>query len=137
MPQPNPAWPAAAPPGTPAQWPQDTLQWAMIAHLSGLSGLVTGMPFLGPLIVYLVKKDENPIVVAHAKEALNFQLSVTLYLVLGVILCVVLAFIVIGFFLIPVVAGIAIAGYVMAVIAGLKAQQGLWYRYPATIRFLN
>ena len=106
--------------------------WAVAAHLSGLS-LYLGIPFgniLGPLIIWLIKKDESPYAEAQAKEALNFQISLTLYGI-GVAL---LSLVVIGFFLIPV---LFVLHIVLTIVATLRASEGKAYRYPLTIRLIS
>jgi uncharacterized protein len=126
---------AAAPAAAPAF--AQSRQWAMFAHLSALAGLVIGLNFLGPLIIYLVKKDEDPYVAANAREALNFNLSVFLYLLGGGIAAVILTLVLIGILLFPVLFAIAIAWIVLTIIAGIKANGGESYRYPFTIRFVS
>jgi uncharacterized protein len=105
-------------------------QWAMIAHLSALAGLVIGLNWLGPLIVYLVKKDEHPFIADQSREALNFNLSVFIYLIVSAILIVV----VVGLLLLPVV---AIAWLVLTIIAAMRASNGEQYRYPLTVRLVT
>ena len=122
--------------GTPVS-ERDARQWAMFAHLSALLGLLIGLPFVGPLVIYLVKKDDHPFVADQAREALNFNLSIFLYEVAGTIAAVVLAIVIIGFLLIPVVIAIAIAWLVLVIVAGVKANGGENYRYPFTIRFVS
>jgi uncharacterized Tic20 family protein len=112
-------------------------QWAMFAHLSALAGLVIGLNFLGPLIIYLIKKNEDPYVAANAREALNFNLSVFLYLLGGGIVAVILTLVLIGILLFPVLFAIAIAWIVLSIVAGIKANNGEAYRYPFTIRFVS
>ena len=106
--------------------------WAMLCHLTALSFYI-GVPFgniLGPLIIWLIKKDEMPTVDQHGKESLNFQISMTIYgLVAGL-----LTFVLIGFLLLPIV---VIAQIVFVVIASIKANNGEAYRYPLTIRFIK
>jgi uncharacterized protein len=102
----------------------------MLAHLSALAGLVIGLNWLGPLIIYLVKKDEHPFIADQSREALNFNLSVFLYIIVSAILIV----IVIGFLLLP---AIAIAWLVLTIIAAVRANNGEAYRYPLTIRFVT
>jgi len=59
--------------------PKEEKNWALCAHLSTFSTYI-GIPgFIGPLIVWLVKKDEMPFAAANAKEALNFQISLFIY----------------------------------------------------------
>ena len=105
--------------------------WDVLCHVSALAGFV--VPFgniLGPLILWLIKKQELPSVDAHGKESLNFQISVTIYMAIAAVLVLV----VIGFFL---MIGLAIAAIVLVVIASIKASNGELYRYPMTIRFIN
>jgi uncharacterized protein len=103
----------------------------MIAHLSALAGIVVGgLIFLGPLIVYLVKKDEHPFIAEQSREALNFNLSVFIYVIVSAILIV----LVIGLLLLPAV---AIAWLVLTIIASVRASNGESYRYPLTIRIVS
>ncbi len=106
--------------------------WAVAAHLSGLS-LYLGIPFgniLGPLVIWLIKKDESPYAEDQAKEALNFQLSLTIYGIAAALL----AFVFIGFLLIPV---IFVLHIVLTVVATVKTSEGKAYRYPLTIRLIS
>ncbi|UHQ19448.1 DUF4870 domain-containing protein [Lysobacter sp. KIS68-7] len=106
-------------------------QWAMFAHLSALLGLV--IPFghlLGPLVIWLMKKETMPFVDQQAKEALNFQITVSIALMVAAILIIV----VIGIALLPL---IGIAAIVLAIMAAIKANEGVAYRYPFTLRLIN
>jgi uncharacterized Tic20 family protein len=106
--------------------------WGMLCHLSAFCALL-GIPLghiLGPLVVWLLKKKEHPFIDEQGKESLNFQISMTIYLVVSALLC--LAFI--GFILFPLV---AIADIVLVIIASIKASSGESYRYPLTIRFIK
>jgi hypothetical protein len=110
----------------------DQKTWAWLCHLSALSGFV-GIPLghiLGPLIIWLIKKDTMPMVNEHGKEALNFQISMTIYGVVAALL--ILAFI--GFVLLPVV---VIADIVLVIIATVAASKGQPYKYPFTIRLIK
>jgi len=106
--------------------PSDSKGWAVAAHLLPWIGL----GFLGPLIVWLIKRDEDVFVEWHARESLNFQISMLIYLTVSVILMLVL----IGFLLFIV---LAIFGLVVNITAAIKAANGDWYRYPLIIRFVN
>jgi uncharacterized protein len=111
-------------------------QWDMWCHLSALSGLV--VPFgniIGPLIIWQMKRDDFPSVNEHGKEALNFQLSVLIYIAVAVMGMMFLCFF--GMLLLPVVIGLPIAGAILSVIAGIKANDGGFYRYPLTIRLVK
>jgi uncharacterized protein len=102
----------------------------MIAHLSALAGLIIGLNWLGPLIVYLVKKDEHPFIADQSREALNFNLSVFIYIIASAILII----LVIGIILLPVV---AIAWLILTIMAAVRANNGESYRYPLTIRLVT
>jgi uncharacterized Tic20 family protein len=117
-------------------------QWAMFAHLSALlGGLLTGAVggwgcFLGPLIIWLVKKDTMPFVNDQAKEALNFNITVAVIFLVLWILTVVTLFI--GALLtFPLMAIVGVAALVLIVIAAVKANDGVAYRYPLTIRLIK
>jgi uncharacterized Tic20 family protein len=106
--------------------------WAMLCHLTALS-IYIGIPFghiIGPLVIWLIKKDEFPFVDEQGKESLNFQISVTIYCIVAGLLCVIL----IGFVLLPV---ILVADIVLIIIATVKTNKGESYRYPLTIRFIK
>ncbi|MEZ5454934.1 MAG: DUF4870 domain-containing protein [Lysobacteraceae bacterium] len=106
-------------------------QWAMFAHLSALIGLI--VPFgnvLGPLVIWLVQKDKMAFVDDQGKEALNFQITVFGAAVISFFLM----FILIGFLLIFVV---GLGALVFTIIAAIKANEGVAYRYPLTIRLIK
>jgi uncharacterized Tic20 family protein len=109
---------------------REAQQWGLFAHLSALVGFV--IPFgniIGPLIIWQVKKD-IPFVADHGKEAVNFQITVTIALIVSALLTV----IVIGALLLPVV---GIAALVFTIIAGIKANNGERYRYPFALRLIS
>ena len=122
--------------------PADQRQWAMFAHLSALAGgLLTSTFggwgfFLGPLVIWLMKKDTMPFVEDQAKEALNFNITVSALL----LICIILGFatLMVGFLiLVPVMVVIGIGALVSIVIAAIKANEGVAYRYPFTIRLVK
>lgn len=105
--------------------------WAMAAHLSAFSGVI--IPFgsiLAPLVVWLVKKDSMPFVAEHAREALNFNITVGL---VGLV-CALLTFVLIGFLLLP---ALLVAWVVLTVLAAVAASKGENYRYPFTLRLVS
>lgn len=108
--------------------------WALFAHLSSLSSFV-GIPgFIGPLVVWLIKKDELPFASAQAKEALNFQISLFIY---GLV-CVVLIFTIVGALIaIPGLIALALIEIVFTIIASIQAGEGKSYRYPMTFRLIE
>ena len=112
----------------------DERNLAVISHLSGMAGILVGglVGFLGPLIIYLMKKDSSVYIESQAKEALNFQITLLLISV-G---CVALLVVSCGF-LFPVVFVPMILQFVFAIIAALAVRNGEHYRYPFNIRFLK
>lgn len=126
------------PPPPPMGLSSDERLWAMLGHLSALTGLLTGGigNIVGPLIVWQVKKDSLPFAASEAKEALNFNISWLIWsLALGLVTAV-LMLVFIGVLLIPVLILVGVAWLVLTIIAGLKANEGKAYRYPLTIRFI-
>ncbi|MEZ5545723.1 MAG: DUF4870 domain-containing protein [Lysobacteraceae bacterium] len=106
-------------------------QMGMFTHLSSLAGLI--IPFgniLGPLILWQVKKAEFPFVDDQGKEALNFNITMAIAGLVAALLTLLL----IGFLLLPV---IALAWLVFTIIAALKANEGVAYRYPFTLRLIK
>jgi uncharacterized Tic20 family protein len=106
--------------------------WMVLCHLSALAGLVIPSlgHVLGPLVVWLVKKDEIPQVDVEGKESLNFQLSMSIYMMISAALI----FVLIG---LPMLLVVALADLILTVVAAVKTSQGVLYRYPFTIRFLK
>ncbi len=105
--------------------------WAMLCHLAAFAGYF--FPFggiLGPLICWLSKKDESQWVNFNGKQALNFQLSILLYMVLAVPLC----FIIVG---IPILIFLGFLEVICIVIASVKASKGEEFRYPLNIPFIQ
>lgn len=96
-----------------------------MAILSHVLTFVAG--FLAPLIIYLIKKDESKFIAAHAKESLNFQ--ITIFIVI-----IVLFITIIGILLVWVVGILAL---ILVIIATIRASEGKLYRYPFSIRFIK
>lgn len=105
--------------------------WAMIGHLSSLSGLIVPLGnIIGPLIVWLVKKDTMPFAGEQAREALNFNITMTIAMVVSGILMLVL----IGFLLVAIV---GLAWLVLTIMAAVAASKGESFRYPFTLRLVS
>jgi len=106
--------------------------WAMGCHLASLAGFV-GVPFgniIGPLIVWLLSREQYPEIDEHAKESINFQISLAIYSLIAGLLC----FVFIGLVLLPAV---LIFGIVQVVLASIEANKGNSYTYPYSIRFVH
>jgi hypothetical protein len=127
---------AGATGAAPALGPESR-NWAMAAHLSALVAMVVALAFLGPLVVYLVKRDDDPFVRDQAAEALNFQLSALIYGFVGGIILVILIVLLVGIVLIPVAVAAAIGWLVLVIMGGVRAGRGEAFRYPLTIRFVR
>jgi uncharacterized protein len=110
--------------------PSEERTWGMLAHLSALLGLVIGLSFIGPLIIYLVYRGRSPYVGRQAAEALNFNLTILICSLVSLALII----IVIGFLLLAVV---GIFWLVQVILASVAANNGTEYRYPLTIRFVS
>lgn len=101
---------------------QDERTLAILSHI-----LTIVASFVAPLIIYIIKKDESRFVNAHAKESLNFQITVF-------ILCVGLAITIVGLLLIWAV---CLAALVLEIIATIRASENKLYRYPVNFRFIK
>lgn len=111
---------------------KEARNWAMFCHLAGLAGCI--LPFVGnivgPLILWQLKKDDYPFVDEQGKEAVNFQISMTIYAIVSTFLVI----LIIGLLLLPAV---AIIDLIFLLVAAVKANNGQHYRYPLTIRFIK
>ncbi|MGC8484501.1 MAG: DUF4870 domain-containing protein [Candidatus Baltobacteraceae bacterium] len=104
---------------------------AMLCHLTALAGVI--IPFgnlLGPLIVWLVKRDESPLVDREGKESLNFQISMSIYALISAVF--ILLFV--GF---PMLVAVGLLDLILTIVAAVKTSNGESYTYPLTIRFLR
>jgi hypothetical protein len=111
---------------------RDARKWAMICHIISLVGLLgNGVGYLlAPLIVWLLKKEDDPFIDEQGKEVVNFQIT----MIIAVLICLPLAFVIIG---IPLLVLIAILMTVFPIIAAIKANDGEHYRYPLSYRFIK
>lgn len=120
--------PAPASPGSAAS--ADELNLATIAHGAGIVTSFTSFGFVPPLVLWQINKGVKPYAANEAIEALNFQLTVGLAMIVSWMLMLVL----IGFVLLPLV---WIWGLVMAIIATVKSSRGEPFSYPLTINFIR
>ncbi len=114
---------------------KDERMWAMIAHLSAFAMYCTAVGHIvGPLIIWLAKRDGHPFIDDQGKEVLNFQISWTLYMIANVLLLLTVVGAVVAiplFFVLPVFHVICM------IIGGIKANDGIAFRYPLCIRFIS
>jgi uncharacterized protein len=106
--------------------------WCVLAHALALIGFFVPLAghLVGPLIVWLAKRDDSPEIDAHGKESLNFQISMLIYNAIAAILCLVI----VGFFLLVI---LHILNIVFVIIASIRASEGKLYRYPIAIRLIK
>ena len=105
--------------------------WGMLCHLSALAVFIFPLGnIFGPLIIWLVKKDESPFVDDQGKESLNFQITFTIYCIFAAILTVI-------FIGIILLIALGIAFLILIIIASVKANEGEKFRYPFTIRLIT
>ena len=112
----------------------DDRNLALIAHLSGCAGIVAGglLGFVGPLIIYILKKDTSPYVETQAKEALNFQITLLIVAVACVAVVVVSCGTLFFVAFIPMILQL-----VFGIIAALAVKDGQPYRYPFNLRLMQ
>ncbi len=132
---------AQTPPFTkPEMTDSDRRNWAMAAHLSALVAFLGVPSVVGPLAVWLIKKDADPFIAEHSARALNFNISVLIYTVVAAIATVVIGFATFGLGLliaIPVLMVAFVAWLIFVVQAGVAASRGESYTYPWTIDFVK
>ncbi len=109
---------------------RDERMWGMFCHLASFAYFIPLGNIIGPLIIYLIKKDEYALVEDQGKEVMNFQITMTLFLFVSAILTAIL----IG---ILFLAAVGIFSLVFTIIGALKANEGVFYRYPLCIRFIK
>ncbi len=121
----NPGGSAATVPDSEAR------NFSIFAHLGGFAGYF--IPFgniLAPLVVWILKRDEQPFVDHHGREALNFQISITIYAIVSGLLILVL----VGILLLPLV---LLFDVIMMIVAAVKASNGEHFRYPLSLRLVS
>jgi uncharacterized protein len=113
--------------------------WMVLCHATALAGcfLPAIAHVIGPLIIWLLKRDEFPEVDDQGKESLNFQISMLIYTAVLGVACFVLIFVLVGFLLLPLFGVLYLLDIVFVIVASIKASEGKLYRYPLTIRLLK
>ncbi|MEV8267829.1 DUF4870 domain-containing protein [Microbacterium sp. NPDC076911] len=117
----QPAYAAAHP----SMSPDDEKMWATLTHLGALF-----FGWIVPLIAFLMMKDRGPFVREHTAAALNFQLTMVIGYIIGVLLIIAL----VGF---VILIALPVLNLVFCIVAAVKANRGEWYTYPLTIRFVS
>jgi len=105
-------------------------QWSLVCHLSGLSGYVIPLGnIIAPMVIRSLKKDQYPMVERHAKEVINFQISFTIWMAIAAMF----VYFNIGIWMLICLIATHIT---LMIYAAIKAEEGIYYRYPFTVRFL-
>jgi uncharacterized protein len=106
--------------------------WCVLAHATALVGFLVPLAghIVGPLIIWLAKRQDSPEIDAHGKESMNFQLSMLIYNLIAGLLCLML----IGFLLLAI---LHILNVILVIVAAIQASEGKLYRYPLSIRLIN
>ena len=117
----------------------DAVTMSTLCHLSTFASFIIPLGnILGPLVIWLLRKDALPSVDMHGKAALNFNISITLYALIAAAISLPLIFVLIGIpLLVAAIAGLFIWWIVATVVAAVKAGNGEFWEYPLTIRFLR
>ena len=122
----------ATPPALPAK---DERLWAALAHLSAFAIYFTGIGHLvGPLVIWLAKRSGNPFINDQGREALNFQITWTIMMVANCILFITIIGAVIA---VPLFYVLPVYHVVCMIIAAIKANDGVAFRYPLTLRLIK
>lgn len=118
----------------------DQQTWRVLAHASAFIQLVGIPSVVGPLIVWLIRR-EDPVVEPHAREALNFQLSLLIYFIGGVVLGFVAALTIVGLILTAVIIIALIVLFLLellfALLGTIAASRGEMYRYPLNLDLIK
>ena len=121
--------------GTPGSMPSESARnWAILAHLGPIAvSLISagGLGWLVPLAIWLTQKESNPFAAEHARESLNFRITVLILYVAAWV------FFWLPCLSIPALFVIWIAEIVFGIVAAVKASEGKGYRYPMTLRLVS
>ena len=113
----------------PIEHDKDARNWGMFCHLSALCFLV-GVPFgsiIGPLVIWLIKREEHPFVDVQGKAALNFHISMSIYALILLFSCV-------GILLLPLLVLVEI---IFSIMAAVKASDGISFAYPLSLPLIS
>ena len=106
-------------------------QFAMFCHLASFAGsIIPAGHIIGPLVIWLMKKDQMEFVDDQGREVLNFQISMSIYIAVAIALM----FVLIG---IPILIGLVIFDLVVTIMGAVRSNAGERYRYPLCIPFIS
>ncbi len=125
-------FPSADPLVDPHATPADR-NYCTLLHASTLLWMV-GIPIIGPLVMWLIRRKDSPFIDDHGKDAVNFNISVTIYTAIGVLLTLTGVLACLG---IPILLGVSVLMIIGAVMGAVAAGQGRYFRYPMCIRLIR
>ena len=118
----------------------DQQTWRVLAHAAALIQFVGIPSFVGPLVVWLLRRDD-PVVEPHAREALNFQLSLIIYFVAGIVVAILAALTIVGLVLTVLIViflvVLLVAEIIFAILGTMAASRGEFYRYPFNLDLIK
>lgn len=118
----------------------DQQMWRVLAHASALIQFIGIPSFVGPLLVWLLRRDD-PVVAPHARQALNFQLSLIIYFAVGLVVAFLAAITIVGLILSAIIIAflvvLIVAEIIFAIMATLAASKGQLYRYPMNLNLIK
>jgi uncharacterized protein len=118
----------------------DQRTWRVLAHASAFIQLVGVPSVFGPLVVWLIRRDD-PVVAPHARAALNFQLSLLIYAFVGGIVAVLAAITIVGLvitaLIVILILGLVVLELIFALLGTLAASRGELYEYPMSINLIK
>jgi uncharacterized Tic20 family protein len=117
-------------PGSPVPTREERT-YAMLCHILAIPA--TLVPFghiVAPLVIWLMKRESSAFVDNQGREAVNFQITITIAFIVAGLLC----FVFVGMLLVPLV---ALTWLICSILAAVRANDGIAYRYPFTIRLIN
>ena len=118
----------------------DQQTWRVLAHASAFIQLLGIPSVVGPLVVWLIRRDD-PVVEPHAREALNFQLSLLIYFIAGVVIAFIAALTIVGLiltvFIIVALIALFLLELIFALLGTLAASRGEMYSYPLNLNLIK
>lgn len=117
---------------TPTSTSSNVRMWCMLEHATALVGFLVPVAghIVGPLIIWLAKRNDSPEIDAHGKESMNFQISMLIWYCIAGLLCLIL----IG---IPILILLHLLNIIFVIVASIQASEGKLYRYPLSLRLIS
>ncbi len=112
-------------------WGMDKQNYLVLIHIAQLGGFITaGLGFVLPLVMWLSNRDQDREIDEHGRRIVNFSISMFIYFVIAVVLCLML----VG---IPALIALFLLSFIFPIIGAIRASHGELYQYPLTIEFFK